>query len=422
MSFFSKLFGGTFEDRFNEGKRLFEEKKYGQAKLCLEHALCKTKGAAPQSVEEARTMTAECRRQLATAKIAEADTAVSSGDLEGAFYLLKDAEDICDEDAIADAVHKRLKSFESADTRSLQQEVNHIEDDEMLTIIGGTWTEDQAQEYAAMPEELRRALLADHDGRHEEAAQILKKIIERSDLEKKPKYLYFELGKVLLACEQFGPAIEMLDTFIDASKDDDRSLATRLVAYDIKADAMCALERFDEAEETFRAAAKAAPENHEVFRKLGVYLRGRKKFDSSIRALERARDLMGQMHPDFAVIREMGFTYLAMEKKDDALECFASVIEHLASKGEHTQFDPVAAVTLAGLYEERNELQKAADLFRHLAVGYDTANHFNYNMHAARLLKRSNANRELVERYLIRARELAETDEQNEAIDKLEEK
>ncbi len=422
MSFFSKLFGGTFEDKFNEGKRLFEEKKFGPAKLSLDHALSKAKGADPNRIEEARFMTAMCKRELARAKIAEADQAVSAGDMERAFCLFKDVEEICDDEEIADEVQKRLKSFERADTRSLREEVNHIDDDEMLTIIGGTWTEDQAREYAAMPDELRPALLADHDGRHEEAAEILKKILKRSDLGTKPKYLYFELGKVLLACEQYGGAIEMLDSFIEVSKDDEHALSTRLIAYDIKADALFALERFDDAEETLRAAADDAPDKHTVFLKLGVFLRNRNKLDSSLRALERARELMGQMHPDFAVIREMGFTYLAMEKRDDARECFASVIEHLASKGEHTQFDPVCAVTLAALYEERNELQKAADLFRHLAVGYDTANHFNYNLQAARLLNLSNGEPELVERYLTRARELAETDEQHEAVDKLEKK
>jgi tetratricopeptide (TPR) repeat protein len=420
MSFLKKLFGGTFEDHFAEGKRLFANQSFGPAKLSLDRAISKAKDANSAAAKEARALLSQCRRLLAEAKLVQADEAAASGDMEGAIALLQDAEEICEEDAVVEAVRERFKSFEAMDTRRLVEEVGRVDDDELLTIIAGTWTDDQADEYAALPEELRGALLADHDGRHEAAAEAFEQIIARADLKVAPRYLYFEAGKSLLGCKRYDDAVEMLDRFFAATKDDAASLETRLWAHDMKAAAFSATKRFDEAEKELLKATETAPENHTVFLNLGVYLRRLEKFEQSVRVLERSRELMGQMHPDFAVIRELGFTYLAMGKKDEAADCLGAVIEHQASRGEHSQFDPATAGALAALYEEKRDFQKAADLFRHLAVGFDTENYFIYNMQAARLLQLAKADRALVESYLARAREIAETDEETASLEALE--
>jgi tetratricopeptide (TPR) repeat protein len=185
----------------------------------------------------------------------------------------------------------------------------------------------------------------------------------------------------------------------------------------MKSAAMAMMEQFDEAEAVLFEACRIAPEDHTVYLKLGVFLRSREKFAQSIRALEKARDLMGQMHPDFAVIRELGFTYIAMENEQEAKACLSAVIEHLASRGEHTQFDPKTAITLAHLHEKEGDYMAAADLYRHLSVGYDTMNHFAYNLEAARLLKRAKGAADLIDRYLLRARELADIEEMRTQVE-----
>ena len=420
MSFLKKLFGGTFEDHFAEGTKLFDAGSFGPAKLALERAIARSNGTEPSRVEKARERIGMCKRALADAKLIEAEAAARSGDIESAASLLHDAVEICDDEEIEEAVKDRLKALEAQDARSLLEEVDHIGDDELLTIIAGTWCDARAEEYAVLPENLRDGLLADHDGRHEEAAEIFKGILAQTDLETEACYLYFELAKAELACKRYLESLAILDVFFSRTEDASDALETRLEAYDMKAAALAALDRMDEAEEALRDAAREAPGSHVVFLKLGVYLRGQKKLDASVRALEKSRELMGQMHPDFSVIRELGFTYLAMEKKKDAADCLGAVIEHLASRGEHSEFDPMTATALASLYEDRGDHQLAADLFRHLAVGYDTENYFTYNYHAARLLRLSGAEQILVDRYLARARELAGSDEQTAAIDKLE--
>jgi tetratricopeptide (TPR) repeat protein len=419
MSFFKMLFGGTFDSNFDEAKILFDDGHLGEAKLSLERALAKAKGVSEARVAAARGMVGECKLRLARQKIAEADEAAASGDLEGAVYLLKDAREICSDAEILEAIQGRFKRYEAEDTRRLVEEVDEISEDELMTIIAGTWTDAQAEEYAAMPESLREALISSHDGDHEKSVAILREILASGALTVSPRYLRFELGKELVLSKQYADALEMLDGFSKEVEDDDGAEEVRVAACDLKAAALSALERFDEAAEALRAASVITPEDHRVFLKLGIFLRSREKFESSVLALETARELMGQMQPDFTVIRELGFTYLAMGRKKEAMDCFKAVVEHLASRGEHDQFDPETTIALAALHEDLGEVVAAADLYRHLAVGYDTRNHFTYNLEAARLLKKAAKDFSLADRYLTRARELAATDEQRAKIDEV---
>ncbi len=420
MSFFKKLFGGTFDSNYTEGKALFDDGEYGEAKLVLERALAKAKGVAGERVAEVQALVSGCKLKLARAKVGEADQMAASGDLESAVYLLKDAREICSDPEILDAIQDRFKKYEAEDTRRLVEEVDEISEDELMTIIAGTWADAQAEEYAALPEAFREALIADHDGDSEKAANILKEMLTSEELLVAPRYLHFELGRVLLKSGAHDDAVESLRTFMETVGEDAAAVEVRVAACDLMAAAFSALDRFDEAAGELKRATEITPEDHRVFLKLGVFLRSREQFDTSVRALEKARELMGQMQPDFTVIRELGFTYLAMERKTDAMDCLKAVIEHLASRGEHNQFDPETAVALATLHEERGDLMAAADLYRHLAVGYDTRNHFVYNLQAARLLKATAKDQRLVEKYLFRARELAKTDNQIAMLDELE--
>ena len=174
----------------------------------------------------------------------------------------------------------------------------------------------------------------------------------------------------------------------------------------------------DEAAQELRTATRAAPREHTTFLALGVFLRKTGDFTGARKALTRSAELMGQMNPDFRVIRELGFTDLALGRKEDALKSLGSVLEHLASKGEHDQFDPETAVAAAKICEDKGDLKRAADLYRHLAVGYDVKNHFTYNLEAARLLK-AGGDGALAAKYLTRAEELAKTGAEVESVGRM---
>ncbi|MCP4675255.1 MAG: tetratricopeptide repeat protein [Deltaproteobacteria bacterium] len=411
MSFFKKLMGGTFESNRDDGQAFFEERRYGEARLAFEKALGKSKDTSPDQISAVKKKVNTCRLELARAQIAAADLEAADGDVETAIALLREAREICRDDEILAIIQERHEQYESEDARRLVGEAEEISEEDLLAVIAGTWTDSQADEYAALPDEFREALLLAHDRDFERARELLEGIVDRADLPVTPCFLWLEIGKVRLGAEDEAGAVEALDKFIDTAPDDEDDLGVVVAAYNLIAIILARLERFDEAKEALVEMTHLAPEDHNVFLALGVYLRDRKEYDGAVNALTRAVELMGQMQPDFRVIRELGFTYLAQGRKQEAMESLGAVIEHLASRGEHSQFDPEAAVALAKLHEETGDTMQAADIYRHLAVGYDTANHFIYNLEAARLLKLAGGDTSLIERYLARASELAENDE-----------
>jgi tetratricopeptide (TPR) repeat protein len=419
MSFFKNLLGGTFESNRERGERLFAKGDYGEARLAFERALSKAKGVPVDTVQAVRERSRTCRLELARARIDEADRYAGQGDFELAIESLGHAAQISEETEIIEAVEERQKGYEAQDARSLVEDGREITEEELLSVIAGTWIEPQAEEYAAMPDELGKALLLAHDGDHQQAAERIEELTNRADLPVLPRYLFFELGREKLLTGEDGEAIRVLDAFLIKTEGEPAALELQIKALYLKAQALSNGERFDQAEEQLIRATDLAPEDHTAFLTLGQFLRSREDYQAAINALNRAVELMGQMQPDFNVIRELGFTYLAMGDDEEAKRNLFAVIEHQASKGEHDQFDPQTAVSLAKLYEAGGELIQAADLYRHLALGYDITNHFTYNLEAARLLTDAGADADIIERHCVRATELAGSDEQLALVDKV---
>ncbi|MBW2277906.1 MAG: tetratricopeptide repeat protein, partial [Deltaproteobacteria bacterium] len=386
-----------------------------------ERALDKVDGsqARPDEVETVGERARRCRLELARARLSEADALVGEGEMQRALENLEDAAEICDDPEIAEAVADRKQRYEAEEARRLLGEEQEMTEEDLLAVMAGTWTEDQADEYAELPDEFRQALLARQDQDLERAAELFAKVIESKELEYEPRYAYVELASTLAALGRNEEALQEFDRFLEATDGDDEALEVRTAALTAKGRTLLDLERPEDAEEQLLEATRLAPESHVTFLNLGVFLRSRNDLERSLKALRTAVELMGQMHPDFRVIREMGLTYLAMDRKQEAEETLYAVVEHHASRGTHDQLDPVAVITLAKLYEEKNELDKASDLYRHLAQGYDSANHFVYNLEAARLLGLAEADPSLVERYLTRAAELAREETDIERVDRL---
>jgi tetratricopeptide (TPR) repeat protein len=420
MSFFKKLLGGTFETNREEGNVLFEERGFGEARLAYERALAKAGGKQPASAEavaEVEQRVKTCRLEMARSRLAEADALIREGDAPGAGECLEDALAICDAPEIAEQVTERKQRYEAEEARRLVGEIEEMTEDELLAVIAGTWSEAQADEYAQLPDAFREALLAGHDQDHERAVELIEAVIDAPDLSLRPRYAHAELGRQLSAAGRHEQALEAFDRFIGAVEGDDEARDVVVGVLTAQGRILLVLERPDDAEEQLLEATRVAPDSHAALLNLGMFLRTRGEYERSLAALRTAAELMGQMHPDFRVIREMGFTYLAMGRKREAEETLSAVIEHHASRGTHDQFDPAAATVLAKLFEDKGDFKGASDIFRHLAAGYDSANHFSYNLQAARLLGLGGADAELVERYLTRAAELAETDAELALLD-----
>ncbi len=410
MSFLSNLFGGTFESNAMDGDDLVSQKAWGEARLAYERALGKARDARPRDVEEVREKLKACRLELARIRIEEADELAAQGYVEEAREILADIPAICDDESIREEAGEHRSRYDADEARRLASEGEDMTEEDLLAVIAGTWTEAQAEEYASLPDSFREAILLGHDEKHERAAEIMKEVLGLEEPDVEPRYAYFELGKELAQAGMSEESMEMIDQFLTITQDDEEAVEMRMAAVTVKGSLLLDLNRVEEADEVLVAATKEIPGHHAPFLNLGVFLRNRGEMERSLAALEKAVELMGQMHPDFRVIREIGFTYLAMDRKDEAEQNLFAVVEHQASQGNHDQLDPEASVALARLYEEKNEIEKAADIFRHLAVGHDTRNHFTYNLESARLLSSLSVNPQLADRYLARARELASND------------
>jgi len=422
MSFFKKLFGGTFQSNREQADGLFAAGSFGEALLSYERALDKARGepqVGPAELEAVAERVRTCRLELARARLADADALVEEGETRAALESLEDAAQICDAAEIAEAVAERKQRYEAEEARRLMGDEQEMTEEELLAVIAGTWTDDQADEYADLPDQFREALLARQDGDLERAAVLFASVVESPDLEYEPRYAHLELASTLAGLGRNDEAVATFDRFLEAVKDDADAAEVAAAALTAKGRTLLDLGRADEAEEQLQAATRLTPGSHVTFLNLGVFLRSRGEHQRSIDALRTAAELMGQMNPDFRVIREMGLTYLAMGSKREAEDTLYAVVEHYASRGIHEQLDPVAGVTLAKLYEEQGSFDKASDLYRHLAQGHDTANHFTYNLEAARLLGRAGADTALVERYISRAAELARGEQDLDALGSL---
>ena len=425
MSLFTKLMGGTFESNRDEGDEHFAAGRLGEAKLAYERALRKADKVEGPAVQAARDRIAACRLGLARSRVAEADALVEVGDIELAGEKLADAVEICDAPEIAQAVEERKKRYQASIARMLSDEEGEMSEEELIAVIAGTWTDAQADEYAELPDCFRDAVLVAHDGDHAKAVELMERAIADSDLaleegeEPDHYYVYFDLGLEKARAGLEEAAIADLRRFADESEGDEDAAEKRVQALTALSRVLARRERLEEAEAALVEATETMPKSHEVWTSLGVHLRARGKFDESIRALDRAVEVMGQLNPSFDVVRELGLTYLAAGSTAEAENSLFAVIEHAASQSAHEEMDPLAAVPLAKLYEGKGELDKAANLYRHLAVGHDLANHLVYNVEAARLLHASGAERELVLRYFARGEELARTEDERAVLAKL---
>ncbi|MCU0663486.1 MAG: hypothetical protein MUC50_14310 [Myxococcota bacterium] len=412
MSFFARLFGGTFESNRDEADAHFASARWGEARLAYGKALDKAKDAPPQEVGRIRERVAACKLALAKVRLGDVDGYLSAGELDEALAVLDDALEICDAPPIKSTVEERRKAIAVAHQERLMGTAEEMSEDDVLAVIAGTWTEAQAQEMVEAPEDVRQALLLAHDGHHAEAAALLDAAVREVSREETPCYLCLELAKLQLAVDKLPAAVESLRVFLERCKDeapDDRKL--RATSHLILARILNKLDQKNDVREHWQAAMRLLPGSHEVLLSVGVMQRERGELDASLASLEKARELMGQLKPDVAVIREMGMTYLAKGARREAKETFMSVVEHFASKGEHEAIDPASALALAKLHEEDLEPAMAADLLRHLADGHDTDNRFFYNVEAARLLTLAGAEASLVSGYFDRATNLAKTDE-----------
>ncbi len=414
MSIITWFTGGTFESNLKDADSLFDNKEYGEAKLTYQRALKKQKDVPSSEIEHIKKRVEQCSFYLAEARVDNSKKYFNSGDIETAFTMLDDALDISSDPQIKILVDETKKTFEIQTEKEVEESSHEMSDDDILAVISGTWTFNQAEEYASMPEIFMQGLIYAHDNKIDDSIKCI-----LSAIEQKPNALLprLELAKLFTLIKKYDEAEENIKLFLNKAHDD--HVDERVAAYTLMAQLYIEKKDFKEAEAALMSAYKAAPDNHASLLNLGLFLREQKEYKRSKTTLKNALDIMGSLHPDMRVPRELGLTCLAMGDKKEAKDYLASCIEYWNSTGEHDKYDPEVALPLASLYEEEGELEKACNLFRHLCTGYDNRNFFHYNIESARLLFKLPDMESVAQQYANAAKKLASTDEEYDQVAKL---
>jgi tetratricopeptide (TPR) repeat protein len=426
MAFWKKIFGKDFEEAVADAEELLRHERYGEARLAFEQALGRAKNAPAERSDHVRQQIAHCKDALAQDHLRDGRAFAEQGNVERALECYQTAADVAADQELVQEASRLQDELDAQDARAAFDEQEELTDDERYQVLSGAWEEPRADELDSYGDAFRDAFLLLHNDQAEQAAQAMAALLDEHP---DALYLRLEFG---LAQRHAGRAEQSAATIKEfladlAEEEDDlpesdgeegqtpQVSQSRLQAHARLAEIYLELERPDEAEEELRTLVDLLPEQSEPYVHLGHLLREQNRLDEALEVLLIGQRHMGQLRPDMRVVREIGLTYLAMGDKEQALDTLKSVVAFDAGQGNFN-FDPITAVPLAELYEETGQLDRAADLYRHLAAGTHSAGHFAYNREAGRLLAAMDQP-DLARRYLARAQELAPSPELREKID-----
>lgn len=422
MSLWKRIFGRNFEDSVAYAEDLLGQDRPGEAKLELESALSKGKDAPEARLEHVRELIATAKERLARQHIEESRNYAADGNLERAYECFETALEVGGEEVRAE-VQKAIDAIESEDARAAFEEEDEMTDAERYQILSGAWDDDRADELETYGEAFASAFLKLHDGEAEAAVTEMKELLQDNP---DALYLRLELGLAQRAAGQFDAAAINLKAFLadieeeedernDEDDEDDENAPeplaaeARVQAHATLAEVYLEADDPEAAEEELRTLVDLLPDKSGPYVHLGAFLRERDRNEEALKVLQIGQRFMGQMRPDMRVVRELGLTYRALGDDEAAIDSLNSVIEFYAKLRDYN-FDPITAVPLAELYEETGKLDRATDLYRHLAAGSHAAGHFRYNRDAGRLLAQQK-DHALAHKHLTRALELAPDDE-----------
>jgi tetratricopeptide (TPR) repeat protein len=384
MSLFGKLFGKrTLAEERAHADTLFAGGEFGEAKLAYERA----QDLARDQPELARALgdrVDTCRDAIAKRRIDEAEALIKQGNLEFAREELRGAlETAASRELLAD-IEQRLERLERVERRAEQTASEAEPDDEdRFEVIAGGFEDDQYAEYGAHGEPLKRALLAFHDGKTQEARTTLESLITSADA---PRYLWFELGRTRLADGDTDAGADALNKFL-ASLHAEEGGDARLLAHMELAQLVHARGDFDGAVAHYESALEALPHDPRPYLAMAQFFRREKLYDEAIEVLEAALGARDTNEPDFRLWHELGLAYADAGRDEAAITELERVVEFLTRRNQR-DLPAEGTLRLALLYEKTDRPARALDLYSVLADGNDRVNAFAYRLEAARLMKK----------------------------------
>ena len=409
MGLLGKIFGGkTVEQRRARAEALMEAGDYGGAKIELEQALDKAPASEREAIQDEID---DCCDAIAEERVEEAKRLRAQGDVALARAELEGALEVAVSDETRKIVQNVIDSLEQTEAVDAAEAVERVSDEERWVLISGSWEDPQADEYEDYGDDFVTALLAVHDGRAEEALPLLEQVLEEAEA---PRYLWLEVGRARLLCDDRDGGRDALVEFVDSLAEDEVGEAL-LAAYIELARIAHDDEEFEEAMAFYQRAVEEFENDHRPYLAMGIFLRDTDHLDEGIEVMEAGSSLMDDIRPDWRMMQELGHAYAMAERDEEAIQQLEAVIAWMTSR-QLLDFPPRTARKLAELHEKAGKLDRAADLYAALAKGSDVDNLSLYHREAARLLAELGLDEE-ARRMFKRALALSEDDEEKAAIE-----
>ena len=381
MSFFKRFFGGTTEaeDRA-EADRLFDANNPFEARMAYEK-LRERKDCSAEAKAHAGARIHECLDGLANARIAEAARLISEGQMELARGELESACELAKSESIRKRAARMLDTTEKRDARRAAREVV-LDDDERWSILAGTWSDVQLEEYDRYGEDFRAALLTLHAGSPKGSRPALEAFAR--DYEGDGVFLFLELARARTLDGDDAAACKALRLFLDRVPEDDRSEA-RVAGYLYLAQEDDKKGNDEKAIAHLERAVDLMPEDPRPLLNMGAFLRLKGDPESALTFIEAALSLLDEDQPNILVQLELALAKRDVGDRGEAIEILERMVRMQVARAQ-LDLAPSIAIPLAEMHEASGNLARAADLYSTLGRGSDKANHVEYHRHAGRLL------------------------------------
>jgi tetratricopeptide (TPR) repeat protein len=379
MSLFRKLLGRETPSELEaRADTLFASGDFGAAKLAYERALERlASGAEERPRLEGRVSAA--RDGIARQRIVEAARLVGIGSAELARAELDGALEVATDPDVRDEARAALDQLEFRDAVTAATDVE-LTDEDRRALIVSQWSEAEEGELEPLGEALLTALLAVGSGRVDEGLRTLESLLAEAE---GPCFLLRETGLARAASDDLDGAIDAFSRYLAALPSDAADELVLGARHQLAALASSKGDS-DAALEHLWAGVEAAPEDVRAYKTLGAVLRQLGRNDEATEVLTTGLETL-EGRPDWQLFQELGLAHEGAGRVEQAKQWLERVVSMLKDQRTH-DIPPPTAITLARLHEAEGRLDRAADLFRLLAMGSDRARHALYHREAARLL------------------------------------